>query len=70
MRRETTLSPVINASTSLDVKPNIPLTELRAREVFYQRVAEGKAKAEYKEKAMDYRNVEPANWRPSKATIR
>jgi hypothetical protein len=37
-------SPTINQGTTLHSKPNIPLTELRAQEVHFRRVADGKAK--------------------------
>lgn len=55
--KELTLKPSLNSKTSLDSIPTINQREYRAQQIFFSRLARGKEKTEFMEKALDLRHV-------------
>lgn len=47
---------MVNSKTTLDVNPHIPKREEEASKLFYHRLAKGKEKSDFMDKAMDLRH--------------
>ena len=64
-KKELTLTPRINNSTSIGKYPRLPPREELATYVFYHRVARGKEKTDFMKNALDYRVINRTSWKPS-----
>ena len=72
---------MVNSKTTLDIKPHIPKREEEASKLFYHRLAKGKEKSDYMEKALDLRHYgkffestdiaieSTGDWRPSREAV-